>query len=67
MPPVNYIGARLRGRGISQRELAKAAKITEAYLSELVAGRKSNPSIAVLLKIAAYLDCHIEDLFKKPK
>jgi transcriptional regulator with XRE-family HTH domain len=42
-------------RGLSQQELAKRARVTQAYVSELERGLRSNPSIAVITRLAQAL------------
>jgi putative transcriptional regulator len=42
---------RLR-RGYRQIDLAKRAKVTNVYLSQLENGRQRNPSVAVLQRLA---------------
>ena len=39
-------------QGLTQLELAKRAKVTNVYLSQLEQGKKKNPSLAVLRRIA---------------
>ena len=52
-----------RIRGLSQEDLAHAAKIHQTYLSGVENGRR-NPSISVLDRIAKALGVDIVDLFK---
>jgi transcriptional regulator with XRE-family HTH domain len=61
----NHIGAWLRYRGIKQRQLSKKLALSEGYISEIASNRK-NPSIGTSLRIADILNCHVEDLFKRP-
>jgi transcriptional regulator with XRE-family HTH domain len=42
-------------RGWSQRDLAKRARITQAYISQLEGGRKSNPTMAAVTRLAKAL------------
>ena len=49
-------------RGLTQRELAVAARVSETYIQGLENGRKSNPSLEVLGRIAAALDVPVMEL-----
>ncbi len=56
---------RLRTRqGISQRDLAKRARVTQAYVSLLERGEKSNPSIEVVKRLAKALGVPITELLE---
>ena len=44
------------------RELAKKAKVPPGYLAELEAGKKRNPSLAVLKKLAKALGVPVTEL-----
>jgi DNA-binding XRE family transcriptional regulator len=48
-------------RGLTQEQLAKAAKIARPYLAEIEAGRKEG-SISVLRAIAAALKLDLDDI-----
>ena len=61
----NHVRAWLRYRGIKQRQLSKKLAVSEGYISEIASNRKT-PSIGVSLRIADILNCHVEDLFKRP-
>lgn len=50
-----------RLRGLSQEELAYAAEVRQAYLSQLEAGKR-NPTIRTLLRIATALNVSLADL-----
>ncbi|WP_066373911.1 helix-turn-helix domain-containing protein [Herbidospora mongoliensis] len=47
--------------GLDQEEMAKRARISWPYLSLLESGKRS-PSVKVLHRLAAALDCPVEDL-----
>ena len=49
-------------RGLNQVELAKKAKVTTAYLSQLEAGKKKNPSLDVLQRLAKALGVAVTEL-----
>lgn len=48
--------------GLTQEELAKKAKISRAYLSNIEKG-KYNPSLPVAQKLSIILNSSIEELF----
>ncbi|MGH2362535.1 MAG: helix-turn-helix domain-containing protein [bacterium] len=50
------------GKGMTQLELARRAKVPQGYLSELEAGRKKNPGIETLRKIAKALGVPVAEL-----
>jgi transcriptional regulator with XRE-family HTH domain len=49
-------------KGLSQLDLAKRAKISQGYLSDLEAGEKKNPGIETLRKIAKALGVPVAEL-----
>ncbi len=54
---------RLReARGLSQLKLAKRAKVGQVYISELEAGKKRNPGIETVYKLAKALGVNAADL-----
>jgi transcriptional regulator with XRE-family HTH domain len=59
------LGKNIRNRrqdqGLNQSELAKMAKISVSYLSE-IENERTNPSLKTLLKIAKALKVNISDL-----
>ena len=50
------------GKGLTQVELAKRAKVTSIYISLLENGRKKNPSLAVLTRLAKALGVPVAEL-----
>ncbi len=48
---------------LTQKRLASVAGISQSYLNELEKGRKKNPSMATLDKIALGLEVKVSDLF----
>jgi transcriptional regulator with XRE-family HTH domain len=53
----------LRGsKGLTQVNLAGKARVTQPYLAELEAGKKQNPSLAVLQRLAKALGVPMTDL-----
>ena len=53
-------------RGLSQDQLAEAAGLGQGYLSQLESGRKANPSLQALTKLARALRCRLDDLVVEP-
>lgn len=51
-------------RGLSQLALANLAKINQAYISELEAGTKRNPGLAICRKLAKALGVSLTDLLE---
>ncbi len=51
-------------KGMTQVQLAKKAKVTQAYVAMLETGVKNNPSLATLRRIAKALGVPIERLLK---
>jgi transcriptional regulator with XRE-family HTH domain len=51
-------------QGFSQRELAKRARVTQPYLSQLEQGQRSNPSVAVLTRVARALGVPVAALLE---
>jgi transcriptional regulator with XRE-family HTH domain len=55
--------ARLReSKGLTKRELARRAKVTEAYVSQLESGARRNPSLPVLKRLAKALGVPVTEL-----
>ncbi len=50
------------GKGLTQSELAKRARVTQAYVAMLEAGVKTNPSIQVLQCLAKALKVPVTKL-----
>jgi len=51
-------------QGLSQLELAKRAKVAQGYISDLEAGTKKNPGIAVLKRLASALGVPVAALLE---
>ena len=49
-------------KGLTQIEVAKKAKVTNVYLSLLEGGKKKNPSVAVLRRLAKALGVPLTEL-----
>lgn len=52
--------------GRQQEDIADATGITDAYLSELMSGKKKNPSAHVLRALSEELGITINDFYRKP-
>lgn len=50
---------------MSQKDLAKELGITPAYLCELEKGKKKNPNIALVARIAEILEINTDELLKE--
>jgi transcriptional regulator with XRE-family HTH domain len=62
-PPLGTLLKRRReARGLTQLELAKRARVAQGYISALEAGEKSNPSVAVIRKLAKALGVPVTEL-----
>jgi transcriptional regulator with XRE-family HTH domain len=48
----------------TQAELAKKARVTQALISQLEAGKKASPSVVPLMRIARALGVTVEALVK---
>ena len=47
---------------MTQVQLALRARVSQAYITHLERGRKANPSLAVLLRLARVLRCSLMEL-----
>ena len=63
------VGNRLKvlrqAKGLTQVELAEKAGITQAYLAQLEAGVRGNPSLVVIQRLAQALGVRVLDLLKE--
>jgi transcriptional regulator with XRE-family HTH domain len=48
--------------GFTRKQLAKKASVTTAYVSMMEAGKRKNPSLAVLQRLARALGVPVTDL-----
>ena len=51
--------------GMTQEELAEMTNVTIGYISHLETGKRTNPSVAVLRKLATALNVTVDDLFEQ--
>jgi transcriptional regulator with XRE-family HTH domain len=58
------IKERREGLGLTREELAKKAKVTTAYVSMLEAGKRKNPSLPVLQRLAKALGVPMTELLE---
>lgn len=61
-----YIGEWALQDRRQQEEIAEATDITDAYLSELMSGRKKNPSVHILRALSRVLGITIDDFYTRP-
>lgn len=50
---------------LTQLQLAEKAGLSQAYINELENGKKTNPSLAALLKLSEALDASILELMDR--
>lgn len=55
VPPPLYIGPWIRSLGSTPSQVAREIGMNEGYLSELISGKKSNPSLSIQCEIAKFL------------
>mgnify|MGYP001627270607 CR=1 FL=1 len=60
MIPGRKIRELRKSKGLSQREFAKLAGLSQSYISELENGIKINPSLSVIKKISKALKVDIK-------
>jgi len=53
---------RREGLGLTREQLAKKAKVTTAYVSMMEAGKRKNPSLVVLQRLAKALGVPVTEL-----
>lgn len=61
-----HVGEWVAQSGRQQEDIADASGIGNAYLSELISGKKKNPSVHVLRSLAEELGITINDFYRKP-
>lgn len=68
MTPRTRLGALVKSlreaAEMNQPELAKTAKVTTAYISQLESGKKKNPSLDVLKRLAKALGVPVTELLE---
>jgi transcriptional regulator with XRE-family HTH domain len=52
------------GQGLTQRDLAKKAKVTAAYVAMIETGVRTNPSLAILKRLAKALGVPLAKLLE---
>ena len=53
-----------QAKGLSQLQLAKRSKVAQSYINDLEAGRKTNPGIETVVKLAKALQVKVTQLFQ---
>lgn len=61
-----YVGEWVAQSRRQQEDIAEEAGITDAYLSELMSGKKKNPSAHVLRSLSEVLGVTVNDFYRKP-
>jgi transcriptional regulator with XRE-family HTH domain len=61
-----YVGEWIRALGLKQVEVVRGTRINEGYLSELVSGKKRNPSYDILCQIADFLGIPVSYFGRPP-
>lgn len=61
-----YLGEWLKALGIRPAKLATATGLNEGYISQLINGKKSNPSRDFLKTVATELGLQWRDLYEPP-
>lgn len=61
-----YIGQWIRALGMRPIDVVKGTGLNEGYLSELINGKKKNPSGTTLIQLAEFLDIPMSYLYKPP-
>ena len=51
-------------KGLTQRDLARRAKVTQGYVAQLEVGLKTNPSLPVLRRLAKALGVPVAELLE---
>lgn len=58
----SMIKARRTDKGLTRSDLARAAKVTPAYITQLETGQRKNPSLDLLKRIAQALGVDVAAL-----
>jgi transcriptional regulator with XRE-family HTH domain len=61
-----YLAEWLEVLGHSQTDAAEVAGVGQSYISNIIAGRRPNPSTFVLLRLSEWLGITVNDLFEPP-
>ena len=51
-----------QARKLTQVQLARRTRVSQSYITHLEIGRKANPSLAILQRLAKVLRCSVQDL-----
>jgi transcriptional regulator with XRE-family HTH domain len=51
-------------QGLTQRDLARRAKVTPGYIAQLEMGARKNPSLAILKRLAKALGVPVTELLE---
>jgi transcriptional regulator with XRE-family HTH domain len=61
-----YLGQWLSRLGRRPVDLARELDMTESYVSNLISGKKTGPTVDVLLRTSEWLGITVNDLFRPP-
>lgn len=65
-PVAHGIRHRMIDRGVSMRELARASGQGDTFIRDILVGKAKRPNVEGLKKVAAYLECTVDDLSNAP-
>ncbi|UZQ50598.1 helix-turn-helix domain-containing protein [Clostridium kluyveri] len=65
MPIGENISKISKKKNISFYKIAKNSKVSESYINDIIHGRKDNPSIKLLKRIAATLNVSVQELIEE--
>lgn len=60
----SVIKAKRKVKGLTRSDLARAAKVTPAYITQLETGERKNPSLDVLKRLAKALGVPVTELLE---
>lgn len=61
-----YLAEWMEVTGLDQAAAAKAGGVNQSYISNMIAGRKKNPSAYVLVRITNHMQISVNDLYHPP-
>lgn len=64
--PPHFVGDWVRALGRRQVDIVRATGMNEGYLSQLISGKKNNPTPAILMEIADAIGLRPYTLFYQP-
>jgi transcriptional regulator with XRE-family HTH domain len=61
-----FLAEWIEATGHQTGAVASAAGVDQSYISNIIAGRKGNPSAHVLLAVSEHLGVTVNDLYRRP-